>query len=428
MKILVVWPPSVPTYFNAGHHLALWETAAYLRKQPGVDRVDVVDGGALDLTWERMARELVGNYDVVAIQNEFDTAPALAMFVGYCRELAPASHILTFGRASQQLPAFFHRYDLDAIVVSGDFEAGVAQYVEWRLGRRSTADVQGVSLRVDGVFGEAGPGLFLPVEDLEFPDTAEIPWDSYNAVYADPALRFSGLARRRELPVPISRGCPMGCGYCLVQRHQGHRERRHSVEAVMDHIDRARRHYAFDYVSTYSPTFTLKRKWVLAFCEAVARHPAGFEWKTCTTLHHLDEELVTAMAASRCVRISVGLESLDPQTHAFLPAPKRIEEEQLRRVAAWCRARNIELNCLVMLGMPGQTPEGLQYTFDVVRDVGAKIRPMIYTDFDALRSDMTEFQLAAHSRQLAADGVHEGMDRQWLYRLRFGDPSREKAR
>jgi len=425
MRIMIVWPPSVPTYFNAGYHLPLWEVAGYLRQQRFVSKVSVIDGGLLNVTWAYMAKRLMEKPDILAILNEFDNVAGLKFLVSYARTLTPSTSIITFGRASANTPGFFERYDVDAIVCSGDWEAAVAAFAERRATNESR-ETPGVSLRrSDGSFAPASPGIFLPADEWAYPNPEEVPWEHFNAMYENDTLRFSGFPNKQELSVIISRGCPIGCSYCLITKQQGRKERRRSVDSVMEYIERVRSVYAFDYLATHSPTFTLDRSWVMDFARRVERYPDKFEWKTCTTLHHLDEELIDALARSRCLRLSVGLETLDENALALLPRAKQTTEDRLRQVCDWCSARGIELNCLVMLGMPGQTMAGIQRTVDVVREIGARLRPMMYTDFDALQPDTDEHSFFLHTRQLLNPSVGDDLDPERLNSIRFVQHAKE---
>jgi anaerobic magnesium-protoporphyrin IX monomethyl ester cyclase len=80
-KILVVWPPHVPGYFNAGHHTPLFEVAAHLRRRPGVGHVDALDGGALNINWKDLGATLhQGHYDVIAMMN-YDAVDGFERFL-----------------------------------------------------------------------------------------------------------------------------------------------------------------------------------------------------------------------------------------------------------------------------------------------------------------------------------------------------------
>src|SRR3981081_948344 len=132
IRVLVVRPPEVPSYFNAGHHLPVFLVSAYLRSRAPDVLVDAIDAGALNVTWKELGDRLWrGRYDVVACQNDLDQGPLLGDFVERTRALRPTARLVTFGRLSARLPAFFERYDLDGIVAGGDYEGGILAFLQW---------------------------------------------------------------------------------------------------------------------------------------------------------------------------------------------------------------------------------------------------------------------------------------------------------
>src|SRR5262245_27129333 len=137
LRLLVVRPPVVPTYFNAGHHLPVFSVSAYLRRSLGRPvRVDALDAAALNMTWKELADRLWpgdgdGTYDVVACMNDLGDGGAVGQFVERARALQPGARLVTFGRFSTRVPAYFQRYDLDGIVASGDYETGLSAFVAW---------------------------------------------------------------------------------------------------------------------------------------------------------------------------------------------------------------------------------------------------------------------------------------------------------
>src|SRR5690606_5202941 len=106
MRILVTWPPHVPSYFNAGHHLPVFSIAAYLRDKG--HSVDALDAGALNCHWKEFGdRVRSGGYDVVVIVNEFDVIEGVRRAADYARVLASQAAIVTVGRLGYQVPGFF---------------------------------------------------------------------------------------------------------------------------------------------------------------------------------------------------------------------------------------------------------------------------------------------------------------------------------
>ena len=135
MRVLVTNPPMVPSYFNAGHHLALFQTAAALRGHPGVREVVVRDLSALNSTWASVCRLLTQTeFDVIAIFCDFDGVDGLPRLIEYALALSPTSRRVVFGRAAKHRPGLFHGLALDAIAFSGDYEAAICDYLDHLVG------------------------------------------------------------------------------------------------------------------------------------------------------------------------------------------------------------------------------------------------------------------------------------------------------
>lgn len=425
LRVLVVWPPHVPSYFNAGHHTPLFGVAGYLRRMPEVEHVDTCEAGVLNMNWKAVGDLLhQGRYDVIAVMNDFDAVDGLDRFVMYARELAPRAKLITFGRLSSMNPGWFANYDLDAIVRSGDYETGVAHFVRAVAAGELTGPLPGTAVRAGGewhvptVAGDA-----LQPDEWALPDITEIPYEAYDRLYARDDHKFCGIPFRRELVVPAARGCPIGCSFCEVPQIFGLRERRLSVDQVVEYIGRSFAVAPFEYVAFYAPTFTLDRKWTEELCRRFIAGPVSPKWKCATTVRHLSAELVALMGESGCVRISVGLETLEADGHGSLPRVKRTEEERFRQLSAWCAEAGIELNAFVIVGLPGTTPEGIRRTVEVAREVGARVRPTMYAPFHDLHPAMTPLEISRYNRQLIA-AVGDPRERAELYSFLFGGEDR----
>lgn len=419
MKVLCIIPPHVPDYFNAGHHLHVFSAAAYLRKHLPASELTALDAGALNKSWKDICNLLSeNNYDLIAIMNDYGIPDAVSNFVRYSRELLPHSKLVTFGRLSHQIPGFFKRYDLDGIVASGDFEAALLSFANFV----DTGQLpEGVLVKQNAVWQEALPGKLLAAEDWEYPSIDEIPYDAYERLYLDDSNKFCGIPQRRELVVQVSRGCPVACFFCEVTAQQGKKERRRTVESVLNYVETSIEKVPFEYVSMYSPTFTLDKAWVNSFVSAYKNRQLTIPWKCTTTTFHLDRELVKHMADANCIRISVGLETLGAPGQTQLPAIKRVAEKQFIELADACKQAGVELNCFVVIGLPGQTVDDAAYTIELVRNNGARVRPTIYTPYHELSPDMDEQNVLSFNRQCFANG--NGLDpvtRKQFIRLAHG--------
>lgn len=417
MRILIAWPPTLPSYFNAGHRMAMFQIAEFLRRRIPEAEVVVRDFGALNCTWKEVADTLATSFDAVIIQNDFDAATGFARFIRYCRALSPQSLLLTFGRLSARVPGFFDKYGLDAIVVSGDPELGVLRYMEaYSIG--SSGDIPGLRLAVQS--NKTSPGEWLDPIEWALPNCADVPYESYQRLYARDANKFCGLSGQTELVIPVARGCPVGCYFCEVPSREGYKDRRLPVQDVINYAVAARKQFRYDYVSMYAPTFTLRESWVMDLCERLIGADVPFLWKCTTTIAHLSPQLISMMGRAGCVRISVGLESAEPAAQLRLPAIKRTALASVYDVNEWCNAAGVELTCFIVLGMPGSSAREMLSVVEQLQEQDIRVRPTIYADYSLLREDMSEAEVDSLNRQVQdLEGSEE--DIQLLYRIYFGD-------
>jgi hypothetical protein len=201
----------------------------------------------------------------------------------------------------------------------------------------------------------------------------------------------------------------------------GRREARASVERIIDYTVTSLSQGSFDYVSFYAPTFTLNRSWVVELCDRINLIGESIRWKCCTTLQHLDEELIQKMGEAGCVRISVGLETLEDRALEALPAAKKRGAGLLQNVAGWCLEAGIELNCFVVLGLPHTSARGSADSIRAVHELGARTRPTIYADWSGMRPGLSEGELVRFNRQILPDDFDGNpAEREQLYRLLVG--------
>ncbi|MFI2207381.1 B12-binding domain-containing radical SAM protein [Streptomyces sp. NPDC020192] len=422
-RVLVTWAPQILSYFNAGHHTPLYSVAGYLRARPGVGHVDVMDYSVESITWKRVADHLFQHeYDVVAVMNDLDGVDGLPRFLTYVREVAPNSRIVTFGRLSGMQPGLFRALDLDGIVGPGDYESGVLDFLGYCDGSIDAGSVHGVELRIDGQWqAPESAGRMLSPAEWVLPDITEIPYERYDELYRDDQNKFCGIPHRRELVVPTARGCPIGCDFCEVPAVFGRRDRRLSVDRVIRYIEDGFTAMPFEYVSFYAPTFTLDRVWVTELCDELIARGSRYPWKCATTVHHLDQELVALMGRSGCVRISVGVETLDARGAAHLPRLKRKADEAVADLAGWCDRAGIELNCFVIVGLPGTNAASAEETISALKRLGVRTRPTMYCPNERLTEGMTMQDIALHNRQIILDGGRStAEERRRAYGILFG--------
>ena len=402
MKILCIIPPYLPSYFNAGHHLPVFQVGNYIRKNLPGSEVTCIDAAALNTTWKEICNELVKPYQIIMLLNDFDAIDTFERFMKYKEIFVPSAKVITFGRLSKQIPRFFFQFKVDAVHCLGDYEPNLLAYVKY---------VQGESKELPGIItskeSTPTPALPFPAEEWVMADVNEIPYANYNNMYKNDLNKFCGIPQRQELVVPAVKGCPVGCSFCDVPFMQGKSERRMPVDDVINYIEDSFKKQPFEYLTFYAPTFTLDHKWVNEFCEKMVAKQRRYPWKCVTVLKRLNKGLVEQMAKAGCVRISLGIESFTHEAALGLPKVKRDILSEFVEIANICKENSIEVNCFVILGLPGDTPENVKHTLQTCLSMGLRVRPTIFTPYQNLREDMSVHEVNQYNRQFFPDGLYE---------------------
>jgi len=146
-----------------------------------------------------------------------------------------------------------------------------------------------------------------------------------------------------------SRGCPWHCTFCASRTVWGGRVAFHSVDYVLEMIERAVRGYGLHGLAIKDDTFTSDRDRALAICEAIRQRELRFIWSCDTRVDRLDSELLAAMRGAGCQRISLGVESSDPDVLAALH--KRTTPEQVLEATEQARAVGLQVRYYMIAGV-----------------------------------------------------------------------------
>jgi radical SAM superfamily enzyme YgiQ (UPF0313 family) len=244
------------------------------------------------------------------------------------------------------------------VVVQGEGEATLPLVLE-RLDAGPPApsvlaEVPGLAFR--GRDGEVvDTGVAAPIADLDaLPEPARdlLPNHRYRCPDSE---RFTTLLAMR--------GCPYRCVYCAVPGLFGRQVRCRDPGAVVAELLGAQARFGVEFFSFLDDTFTTRRAWVEAFCEAARR--AGLagraRWICLTRADLVDRTLLAAMKAAGCVRIELGVESGSSAGRAFLE--KGLVDGQI--LDAFRGAREVGLSTMgfAILNLPGETEQDVAATF-----------------------------------------------------------------
>ena len=170
-----------------------------------------------------------------------------------------------------------------------------------------------------------------------------------------------------SIHVVTSRGCPYPCTFCF-DANSGHRQR--SVPHVLAELKMLKEKYGAREIAFWDDTFTVNRKWVMEFCDAMIREKMGLAWGCYSRLNLVDKELLAKMKEAGCWTLFFGIESGNQELLDNIK--KLMTVEQMTEKVRLVQSFGIEIRGSFMVGMPGETPEmgrkTIQYAIDLNPD------------------------------------------------------------
>ncbi|MEE2827788.1 MAG: radical SAM protein [Myxococcota bacterium] len=205
-------------------------------------------------------------------------------------------------------------------------------------------------------------GEELEINPAEKADLDESPVPAWDLV----DVRHYGFSPHQQAadavyPVLASRGCPFPCFYCEVRARPSWTAR--SVDSVIGELQTLHERHGARSFFLADPTFAVERDWALEFCRRVKDEgPPGFRWSCMSRTDRVDPELLQAMASAGCWNILFGIESLNPE--ALEAASKNLDPATVGPAIRAAREAGLEVIASIMIGLPGDTPAGVESTLD----------------------------------------------------------------
>ena len=212
----------------------------------------------------------------------------------------------------------------------------------------------------------ANPITYIPdISKLGMPAWELMPPDTY------PKSPFSAFYKKFPVaPIITSRGCPYDCIYCQAGLMSGTHMRYRPVSLVIEEIRYLQRTFGVKEFQIIDDNFTLNRKYVIDFCNALARNNMDILW-TCPNgvrLDTLNDEMVEAMKSSGCYVISAGIESGSDRVLQFIKKQETIGV--IREKVAMIQKHGIDVIGFFMLGFPTETPAEMKQTIQLSKELG----------------------------------------------------------
>lgn len=166
--------------------------------------------------------------------------------------------------------------------------------IDERHGACGLDEVAGITFRRNGdVVRNPNAALIANLDLLPLP-----------AFEMDPQIQY-----RKSVPLEVGRGCPYRCTFCSTNNFFGRSSRFKSTNVILGQMKELHERYGVTSFSLVHDLFTIDRKRVVEFAEALLESGSIYQWGCSARTDRVDDELLALMAKAGCVGIFFGVET-----------------------------------------------------------------------------------------------------------------------
>lgn len=254
-----------------------------------------------------------------------------------------------------------------------------------KLERRCFEDIPGISWRESHRHGlKFNPGKPI-VEDLD-----RLPIASYDHY----PVSDLGLDLLR---IEAGRGCPFACTFCSTATFFQRSFRLKSAARLVTELDRLHSCYGFSDFKLDHDMFTVNRRKVLEFCEAVTGR--GYRWRASARVDCVDKELLSKMAAAGCVGLYFGIETGSERMQEV--TKKRLDLALVEPTLRNAENLGIQTTASFITGYPEEREEDQVDTLDLI---GRCFRPSCLPQLHVLAPEPGTAMFEEYGDTLQYDG------------------------
>lgn len=173
--------------------------------------------------------------------------------------------------------------------------------------------------------------------------------------------------KMRHVNYESVRGCPYRCAFCNYPfLFDDTKFRFRSARRIADDWERLYR-MGVEYVTCLDSLFTMPRRRLIELCELLVARGIRLKWICYARADDLAEiETCRLMRAAGCIQVQIGIENGSQRMLDNMN--KRTTVAHNGRALRNCREVGLATYGTVIVGFPGETPETVHATFEMLRD------------------------------------------------------------
>jgi hypothetical protein len=176
-----------------------------------------------------------------------------------------------------------------------------------------------------------------------------------------PAYHLTGeLQGASRAALEMGRGCPFACTFCSTNDFFRRNFRLRSPDRILHDMRALAETYGLSDFDLIHDMFTVDRRRVVAFCDAMIASGERFTWACSARTDCIDEPLLGLMARAGCVGIFFGIETGSARMQTVID--KRLDISRAKEIIDAAEELGIGSTVSLITGFPEETREDLEET------------------------------------------------------------------
>ena len=168
------------------------------------------------------------------------------------------------------------------------------------------------------------------------------------------------LTGAQSAALEVGRGCPFACTFCSTNDFFRRKFRLRSPERVLGDMRDIASRYGIREFGLVHDMFTVDRRRVEAFCDAMLESGDGFKWSCSARTDCVDEALLEHMHRSGCHAIFFGVETGSARMQEIID--KHLDPRRAEKIIDAAEQLGIDTTVSLIIGFPEETPDDLRQT------------------------------------------------------------------
>ena len=170
------------------------------------------------------------------------------------------------------------------------------------------------------------------------------------------------LRGAKTAALEMGRGCPFSCKFCSTNDFFRRNFRLRSPERVLRDMRAIAAEYQIRNFTLTHDMFTVDRRRVAAFCQAMVASGEGFTWSCSARTDCIDEELLELMAHSGCRSIFFGVETGSQRMQKIID--KHLDLRRAEEMVKAAEKLGIATTVSLIMGFPEETWDDVRQSMD----------------------------------------------------------------